>query len=195
VPRFARPALGRVISLQKLQGQLQDPGALETIAHYLRLLEDAYLVAAVPKYVKSALRQRSSPPKLVTLNNALVAVMDPRGVVDPVSDPVRFGAWTENACLAHAWNAGQRVSYWREGPYEVDGVFEGSWGSWAVEIKTGGFHVHDLSALAEFVRRHPRFLPLVICDRQGRATASRAGIASMTWQEFLAGEPLPGVEA
>jgi len=32
----------QIISLQKMQGQLQDSGALETVAHYLALLQDAY---------------------------------------------------------------------------------------------------------------------------------------------------------
>ena len=186
---IAASSPAQIVSLQKLQGQLQDPGALETIAHYLGLLEEAFLVVPVPKYARTAVRQRSSPPKLVTLNNAMIAVMDPKGIVDPASDPARFGACVENACLAYAWNAGQRVSYWREEPHEVDGVLEGSWGSWAVEIKTGSFQVHELSALSEFVRRHPEFRPLVICDRSGRPTAGRAGIASMTWREFLLGTP------
>jgi len=31
----------QIISLQKMQGQLQDSGALETVAHYLALLQDA----------------------------------------------------------------------------------------------------------------------------------------------------------
>jgi predicted AAA+ superfamily ATPase len=35
----ASPA--RIVSLQKIQGQLHDTGALETIAHYLQLLEEA----------------------------------------------------------------------------------------------------------------------------------------------------------
>lgn len=187
---IAATSPARIVSLQKLQGQLQDSGALETIAHYLGLLEDAYLVAAVPKYAKSALRQRSSPPKLVTLNNALVAVMDPRGIADPKSDPARFGAWVENACLARAWNAGQRVCYWREEPHEVDGILDGSWGSWAIEVKTGSFQIRELSALLEFVRRYPTFRPLVICDPQGRAAAERAGVASQSWQEFLAHGPV-----
>ena len=63
----------------------------------------------------NAARRLAAPPKLVTLNNALVAVMNPRGIAYPLTDPARFGAWVENAGLAHAWNAGQRVSYWREG--------------------------------------------------------------------------------
>jgi predicted AAA+ superfamily ATPase len=182
----------QVVSLQKIQGQLQDKGALETVAHYLALIEEAFLVAALPKFAKRAARRRAAPPKLVTLNNALVAVMDPGGIVDARTHPKRFGAWVENACLAHAWNAGQRVSHWREEPLEVDGVLEGSWGTWAVEVKTGGFQLSELKGLLELVRRHPELRPLVICDESGLATADHAGIKAITWQEFLLGGP-PGI--
>lgn len=181
----------QVVSLQKIQGQLQDAGALETVAHYLALLEEAFLVTPLQKYARRAARRRAAPPKLVTLNNALVAVMDPRGIVDAGSDPERFGAWVENACLAHAWNAGQHVSYWREEPREVDGVFEGSWGAWAVEVKTGRFQPSDLTGLLELTRRHRELRPLVICTDAGRATAERVGVEAITWQEFLLDGP-PG---
>jgi len=179
----------QVVSLQKIQGQLQDAGALATIAQYLALLEEAFLVAALPKYAKRAARRRAAPPKLVTLNNALLAVTDPNGIVDPRSDPQRFGRWVENACLANAWNAGQEVSYWREEPLEVDGIIEGSWGAWAVEVKMGALQMSDLKALLEFVRRHPSLRPLVICDDRGRPTADRAGIQAISWQEFLLSGP------
>lgn len=43
--------------------------------YYLELLE-AFLVAPLQKYSARAARRRSAPPKLVTLNNALVAVAD-----------------------------------------------------------------------------------------------------------------------
>lgn len=142
-----------IASLQKIQGQLQDPGALETIAHYLALLEEAFLVAPLGKHAASPARHRAAPPKLVTLNNALLAASDPRGVPDRSTDPRRFGSWVENACLAHAWNAGQRVSYWREEPLEIDGVLEGSWGAWAIEVKTGSIAAGDLGGIAEFTRR------------------------------------------
>jgi uncharacterized protein len=175
----------QIVSLQKLQGQLQDSGAIETVAHYLALLEEAYLVAPLPKYSTRVARRRASPPKLVTLNNALLAVMDPQGIASSVADPARFGTWVENACLAHAWNSGQSVSYWREEPLEVDGVLEGSWGKWAVEVKTGKFQMNDLTGLLEFTRRYPTFKPLVICSAGGRATAERAEIPAITWQEFL----------
>src|SRR5690606_31357567 len=72
----------QVVSLQKIQGQLQDSGALETIAHYLALLEEAYLTAALPKHSPRVARQRSAPPKLIVLSNALLAASDPRGRPD-----------------------------------------------------------------------------------------------------------------
>lgn len=181
----------QIVSLQKIQGQLQDAGALETIAHYLELLEEAFLVAPLQKYSARAARRRSAPPKLVTLNNALVAVLDTSTAADGTIDAARFGAWVENACLAHAWNSGQRVSYWREEPLEVDGILEGSWGKWAVEVKTGKFQMNDLKGLFEFTRRNPRFKPLVVCSAEGRATAQRADVPAITWQKFLLDGP-PG---
>jgi len=175
----------QIVSLQKIQGQLQDPGALETIAHYLRLLEEAFLVAPISKYANRSVRRRSSPPKLVTLNNAILAVMDPQGIPTPDLHPERFGLWVENACLAFAWNAGQQVAYWREEPQEIDGVFEGSWGKWAVEIKTKKLRLSDMRAVLEFTRRNPSFRPLIICRDGDEDTARQAGVAAVGWPTFL----------
>lgn len=179
----------QIVSLQKIQGQLQDAGALETIAHYLALLEDAFLVAALGKYSARPVRHRAAPPKLITLNNALVAVVDPRGIPGRSTDPARYGAWVENACLAYAWNAGQRVSYWREEPLDVDGVLEGSWGSWVIEVKTGSITSADFTGIGEFSRRNPSFRPLVLCDEVARSTVERVGLPAMAWREFLLSGP------
>jgi hypothetical protein len=179
----------QVVSLQNIQGQLQERGALETVAHYLALLEEAYLVAALPKHSKRAARRRAAPPKLVTLNQALVAVADPQGAPDPGRHPARFGAWVENACLAYAWNAGQRVAYWREEPLEVDGVLDGSWGRWAVEVKTGAVSSADLRGLLEFTRRFPEYRPLLIGDTASRPTPDRIGIPAIAWRTFLLSGP------
>jgi len=116
-------------------------------------------------------------------------VVDPRGIPDRSTDPKRFGSWVENACLAHAWNAGQRVSYWREEPLEVDGVLEGSWGSWVVEVKTGSLSAKDLGGIAEFTRRQPSFHPLVLCDDESRTLVERAGLTAMAWRDFLLNGP------
>jgi hypothetical protein len=175
----------QIVSLQKIQGQLQDPGALETIAHYLALLEEAFLVAAVPKFALRATRQRAAPPKLVVLSNALLAGVDPRGIPNRQTDAVRYGSWVENACLAHAWNSGQTVTYWREEPLEVDAIVDGSWGTWALEVKTGAIAPAALRGVAEFARRHPKYRPLVLCDADQQTTVQRLGLAAMSWRRYL----------
>jgi hypothetical protein len=179
----ASPA--QIVSLQKLQGQLQDRGALETVASYLELLRDAYLVAPLEKFSVRALRRRAAPPKLVTLNNALLSAMHPDGPPDQDGNPIRFGAWVENACLAAAVNLGQRVTYWREEPLEVDAVIEGSRGSWVIEVKTGRFDSRDIRGVLEFSRRQPAFRPLVVTRPGDEDTARRLGVEAMSWIDFL----------
>ena len=174
-----------IISLQKLVGELHAAGALETVAHYLEVLEQAYLVAGLEKYSTRMIRRRAAPPKIVVLNNGLMAALE-----DVSEQHWRWGAWVENACLAQAWNRGQQVYYWREEPLEVDGVLVGSWGRWAVEVKTGQFTLRDLGGLLEFCRRYSDFRPLVLCARE-RAEDVIAGVRLMFWGDFLLGKPLP----
>lgn len=179
----------QIVALKKMQGQLQDRGALETVAHYLALLEEAYLITPIEKYTGHAIRRRSSPPKLVMLNNGLLTAMHPDGAPSQTSEPERFGRWVENACLAFAINQGQRVSYWREEPLEVDAVLEGDWGKWAVEVKTGRITGHDLHGLLEFCRRHPAFRPLVVTAPGNEDTAKRLGVDAINWEDFLLSGP------
>lgn len=183
----ASPA--QIVSLQKLQGKLQDKGALATVAHYLRLLQDAYLVAPLERYSPHLRRRRAAPPKLVILNNALITAIHDGGAPDRASNPALYGQWVENACLAFAVNQGQRVSYWREEPREIDAVFEGSWGNWAVEVKTGGFESQDLVALFEFCRRYPKFQPLVLTASGREQEARNRGAAALSWEEFMLSGP------
>jgi len=181
----------RILSLQKIRGLLEDAGALETVAHYLALLEEAFLVAALPKHSDRPHRLRSAPPKILPLSNALLAAAAPLGAPDPSREPDRYGPWVENACLAHAWNAGQRVAYWREEPWEVDGVLDGSWGRWAVEVKTGAVEATDLRGLLECVRRFPALRPLLVGEERFRGVAARAGVSFTSWTRFLLEGP-PG---
>ena len=175
----------QIVSLQKIQGQLQDTGALETVAHYLALLEEAYLVAVLKKHAATPVRQRAAPPKLVTLNNALMTVSDSRGAPLPHKEPERFGLWVENACLAHAINSGQTVTYWREEPFEVDAVLLGSWGKFVLEVKTGEVDPHELKGLFVFNRRFPDYKPLLLCHSSSQMLEKRLGITTMSWRRFL----------
>ena len=105
---------------RKIAGSLAETGALETLAHYLELLTDAFLVAAcngtpATRFGVGALHPncgaQQRPPG--------------RQPLEPASPSCKatlaeWGRWLENACLAHAFNAGQEVFYWREEPWEVD---------------------------------------------------------------------------
>lgn len=175
----------QILSLSKIRGQLQDPGALETIAHYLHLLEEACLIVGLQKYSDKVVRQRAAPPKLVTLNNALLsaAIEDPPPT--PEQQPERWGRWLENACIAAAWNSGQAIYYWREDPLEVDLVTTGPWGKWAVEIKTGRLSLRAFSGVLEFCRRNLGFRPAVVCDPGQESVGDAVGVTAVTWPEFL----------
>ena len=88
-------------------------------------------------------------------------------------DPVRWGRWAENAVGAFVWNAGQTLCYWRAEPLEVDWVLDGSWGAWAIEVKTGAYRPQDLRGLLEFCRLYPKFQPLLLCNEGDEASGCR----------------------
>jgi hypothetical protein len=174
-----------ILSLRKIAGEITDYGASETIAHYLNLLAEAYLVASLQKYSQAEIRRRSSPPKVVPLSNAFLAATSQNDPPTRDSDQARWGRWVENACLAFAVGCEQSLFYWRYDNLEVDALTIGSWGKLALEVKTGDYTTRDLAGLLEFCRRYPDFQPLVICDPQHTALAGKLGINAKSWQEFL----------
>jgi predicted AAA+ superfamily ATPase len=179
----AHPA--EIWSLDKISGALTERGALETIAHYLDLLREAFLVAPLQKHAGSVLRRRRSPPKLVALDNALLVGIGGMTPPTPASDPTRWGRWVENACLAHAVKRGLAVTYWREEPWEADAVFDGDHGRWVVEVKTGPYTATDLRGLAQAATALPGYRPLVLCDAGQEGAGRSAGFTVVPWTDFL----------
>jgi len=179
----AHPA--EILSLEKIAGSLAEKGALETLAHYMELLSDAFLVAGLQRYAGDEIRRRRSPPKLVVLNNALLAGSRASSPPGTQSNPSEWGRWLENACIAFAINAGQEAFYWREEPWEVDAVIRGSWGRWLLEVKSGDYGIADLRGLAQAVAKFPDFQPIVICDPQKEPAAIAAGFKAVSWHDYL----------
>jgi len=62
----------QILSYNKMLGQLQDAGNTTTLAHYLQLLEAAFLVSGLERFTGGKGQKRGSSPKLVAWNNALV---------------------------------------------------------------------------------------------------------------------------
>jgi predicted AAA+ superfamily ATPase len=176
---------GQILALNKIAGSLTDSGTLETIAHYLHVLEQSFLLAPIAKYSARAVRQRSSPPKLIILNNAFLSASGSEPPPTAKANPDLWGRWVENACLAYALTCGQNVYYWREEPLEIDAVITGSWGQWAVEIKTGTIIPRDLIGLSEFCQRNPEFQPLVIGNPEYADVPRKLGMEFISWKTFL----------
>lgn len=174
-----------ILSLAKIAGAITDKGTLETIGHYLNILEQAYLIAALRKYSSKELRQRASSSKVVPLSNAFLAVSSEGEPPLSQTEPTKWGRWAENACISFAIGQGQDAHYWREEPLEVDFITNGTWGKWAIEVKTGDYISKDLTGLLEFCKRHPQYRPLVICNEYTTDTAKRLGVDFVLLEDYL----------
>ncbi len=151
----------KIVSLQKLQGQLQDRGAIQTIKTYLQLLSQSFLVSGIEKYSESEIRTKSSSPKLIVHDNALL-----RAFVRPITKKIEaedFGCYFENAIGARFIEAGWDVFYWRERQIEVDFVVIGPKNEhFAVEVKSSSTTASDLKGAFEFCKRYPKFEPRLV---------------------------------
>jgi hypothetical protein len=149
---------GQVVAYTTLLGQLHDAGNSTTLAHYLRLLEDVWLAVGLQKYSGSVVRKRSSQPKLLVLDTALMSAVKGISFEEARRDRGYWGRLVETAAGAHlvatAQVEPQRVMYWRERDLEVDYVVESSAGLCALEIKSGRERDSDRRGLDAFIKRY-----------------------------------------
>lgn len=131
---------GQILSYNKMIGQLQDVGNSTTLSHYLGLLNTAGLLGGIPKYSPNLIRQRSSSPKLMVHNTALISAQRRENFKDIRNQPEEWGRWVESAIGAHllnlAFTGDLSLYYWREGNDEVDFVIQNNKLT-AIEVKSG----------------------------------------------------------
>lgn len=148
---------GQILSYQKLLGQLADAGNTTTLAHYQRLIESAFLVYGLQKWSGGILRRRSSSPKWLPLNTALMTALSNQSLQEWRSKPEKWGRLVEVAVGAHLINDGIRhgidVYYWREGNYEVDFVLIKGESVIPIEVKSGRRLV-TLSGFRHFKKKY-----------------------------------------
>ena len=148
---------GKILSYQKMVGQLQDAGNTTTIAHYLRLLGEAGLVAGLEKLYDEPVRSRSSSPKLAVCNNALRTAMQTGAPGELRADPVRWGHAVESAVgaqlMASVRRRGIDLLYWNVGCKEVDYVLRKDGEIAAMEVKS--VDADSVSGMHEFRRKYP----------------------------------------
>ncbi len=168
---------GRVLSYQKMLGQLQDAGNTVTLAHYLDLLRGAGLLAGLSKYAGQEIRRRSSSPKLQVLNTALMTALAHTTFKDVQTDREYWGRLVESAVGAHLLNtasgSGIEVCYWLDRNREVDFVLTTGGAAVALEVKSGSRHT-ALPGIDAFRRAFPVKRQLLV------------GAGGIPLEEFLA---------
>ncbi len=154
----------QTVSYTKMLGQLQDAGNTTTLAHYLKLLESAFLASGLELFSRGKQRRRGSSPKLILWNNALVNALSTRSFADALGDALWWGRLVENAvgaCLCNGLRSVEyTVTYWREGNHEVDFVITRGKDIWAMEVKSG--RSARVSGLNRFRSRYPEARPLLV---------------------------------
>ena len=161
---FAAAFPAQCVSYNKMLGQLQDVGNTTTLAHYLKLLETAFLVSGLDLYSAGRGRRRGSSPKLILWNSALIHALSRLSFAEAHREGAWWGRVVENAVGAHLLNhlsePAWQVTYWRDGNQEVDFVVTQGREVWALEVKSG--RPGRLGGLAAFRARYPRSQALLI---------------------------------
>ena len=154
----------QIFSYNKMLGQLQEAGNTTTLAHYLRVLGQAYLVSGLELFSMGQIRKRGSSPKLILWNNALINGLSLKSYEQTLIDPVWWGRVVENAVGAHLLNAlapfPVSLTYWRKGSSEVDFVVQSGDKVVALEIKSG--RRGKVSGLEAFKREYKKSRTMII---------------------------------
>lgn len=121
------------ISLRKLVGQLQDPGSIETVKHYIELFEGAFLVKTLQKFSTNPIQKKASSPKILPLCPALCTFA--RG--ESRLTPELRGRLFELIVGLDLLRLPGQLYYWRSDQAEVDYVYKRGSTLVAIEVKSG----------------------------------------------------------
>lgn len=131
----------QILSLTKVQGELQERGNLTTLSGYLALLQGAGLLGSLEKYAGDIIRKRASKPKFQVFNNALFSAQSRTDFNNARRDGRVWGRLAESAVGAHLLNFALmkkfNLYYWNENSAEVDFVLERGGELVALEVKSG----------------------------------------------------------
>ena len=133
---------GKILSLTKMLGSLQDAGNTVTLSGYLSLLDESGMVCGLQKFSNDMARCRASIPKYQVYNNALLTVGTGLTFEEAAADRKLWGQVFESAIGAHIINEAFvhrfAVTYWRDGNDEVDFVLCKNRKTVAIEVKSNG---------------------------------------------------------
>ena len=147
---------GQILSYNKMLGQLHDAGNTTTLAHYLDLLSSARMLTGLHKFSTKEIQKRSSSPKLLVMNTALMSAQSDLKFEEAFKDKIFWGRLVESAVGSHLLNSimGSRLKlfYWRESNDEVDFILSQGQKVTAIEVTTQA-HKMKLSGIDAFSNR------------------------------------------
>lgn len=153
----------QILSYNKLLGTLQDAGNTVTIAHYLRVLHECFLISGLER-VSSQIRMKGSSPKIVLWNSALVSALSGLSFQEARKNTAWWGRIVENAVGAHLLNhlsmSTHTIGYWRDRDDEVDYVVTLGRKRWAIEVKSGT--PAKPAGLGRFLKKFDGATPMII---------------------------------
>ncbi len=149
---------GQILSYQKILGQLSDAGNTTTLSHYLELLSGAGLLTGLEKYSGKIVNKKSSSPKFIPLNTALISAQNNITLNDARKQRAYWGRLVEASIGAYLYNQRyehrMQVHYWREGQYEVDFILSDQNKIIALEVKSG-IKPQALPGIKKFQENYP----------------------------------------
>lgn len=158
-----------IISYQKMIGTLTDAGNATTIANYLHLLSNAFIITPLEKYSGMRIGQKASTPKILVHDNGIVNALKGISYAGFLADKDYYGRVFENSIGINLYNSAKIVSgeifYWRERNYEVDYVVKAHGIISAIEVKSGNSDV-DVKGLKAFKRKYPEAVLIVISKKE-----------------------------
>jgi predicted AAA+ superfamily ATPase len=138
---FACEYGGQALSYNKIMGQLVEAGHTATLAHYQHLLDQAWLIKGLPKWSGNSVRLRSSSPKWLPMNTALMTSAWNEPFASIRQDTRKWGRLVEVAVGGHlvseVTSLGGELFWWREKNDEVDYVARVEGKVLAIEVKSG----------------------------------------------------------
>lgn len=162
-------------------GQLDDKGNAATIAHYLELLDAAGMLSGLKKYDSNLLRERSSSPRLLVHNTALMTATYGLCRDYLLKDSERYGHLAESAVGAYLISLCEQydctLNWWRDSKDEVDFVLSYGTDSIGIEVKSG--RIKNTHGLTAFMLAYPHAMTLIV------------GSAALSVEDFLLGKALP----
>lgn len=171
---------GQILSFNKILGQLHDAGNTTTLSHYLNLLDNVGLLTGLEKFSKGIIMQRSSSPKFQVQNTALLSALSNYAFTDALNNPEIWGRHVESAVGAHLLNTAKttdiKLSYWRDGNFEVDYVLQYKNKIIGLEVKSG---------VSKFTSGMNRFKSQFYPDKMYLISEN-----GLNWREFLKINPM-----